>query len=184
MKKNWVLSQESFDALLKWLSADRDQAGRIYEEIRQRLIRIFTARACTEAEDLADETINRVTSKLPEIGGTYSGDPAVYFYAVANNVHLEFLRRKTPTPIPIPIDDTADMEDRFRCLEECLGVLSADNRELVIQYYQDERQARIDRRKLLARRLGIAPNALRIRACRIRASLLKCVESCLGENID
>jgi hypothetical protein len=76
------------------------------------------------------------------------------------------------------------MEDRFRCLEECLGVLSVDNRELVIQYYQDERQAKIDRRKLLARRLGIAPNALRIRACRIRASLLKCVENCLGENID
>ena len=184
MKKNWALSQESFDALLKWLSADRDQAGQIYEEIRLRLIRIFTARACTEAEDLADETMNRVASKLPEIGGTYSGDPAVYFYAVANNVHLEFLRRKIPAPVQIPVDDSADMEDRFRCLEECLSGLSADNRDLVIQYYQDERQAKIDRRKVLARRLGIAPNALRIRACRIRASLLKCVENCLGEKID
>ena len=109
MKKNWVLSQESFDALLKWLSADRDQAGQIYEEIRLRLIRIFTARACTEAEDLADETMNRVASKLPEIGGTYSGDPAVYFYAVANNVHLESLRRKPLAPVQIPVDASADM---------------------------------------------------------------------------
>jgi DNA-directed RNA polymerase specialized sigma24 family protein len=133
---------------------------------------------------LADETMNRVASKLPEIGGIYSGDPAAYFYAVANNVHLEFLRRKPPATVPIPMDDSADMEDRFHCLEECLSVLSADNRDLVIQYYQDERQAKIDHRKLLARRLGIAPNALRIRACRIRASLLKCVENCLGEKID
>ena len=183
MKKNWVLSQESFEALLTWLSADREQAGQIYEEIRLRLIRIFTARACTEAEDLADETMNRVASKLPDIGRTYSGDPAVYFYAVANNVHLEFLRRKIPAPVQITVDDSA-MEDRFRCLEECLKGLSADNRDLVIQYYQDERQAKIDHRKLLARRLGLAPNALRIRACRIRASLLKCVENCLGEKFD
>src|SRR5690349_17142114 len=172
MKKSWVLSQESFDALLKWLSPNRDEAGQIYEEIRLRLIRIFTARSCLEAEDLADETMNRVASKLPEIGGRYSEDPSLYFYAVANNVHLEFLRRKPPAHIPVVVDDSADMEDRFRCLEECLGALSAENRDLVIQYYYDERQAKIDHRKLLARRLGIAPNALRIRACRIRASLL------------
>ena len=184
MKKNWFLSQESFDALLKWLSPNRNQAGQIYEEIRLRLIRIFTARACTEAEDLADETMNRVASKLPEIGGAYSGDPALYFYAVANNVHLEFLRRKPPEPPPIVVDDSPDMEDRFRCLEECLDALSADNRDLVIQYYQDERQAKIDHRRLLARRLGIAPNALRIRACRIRASLLKCVEKCLARKVE
>ena len=184
MKKNWVLSQDSFDALLRWLSADRDQAGQIYEEIRLRLIRIFTARASTEAEDLADETMNRVASKLPEIGGTYAGDPAVYFYAVANNVHLEFLRKKPLAHVPLAVDETADGEDRFRCLEECLSALSDENRHLVIQYYQDERQAKIDRRKLLAQRLGIAPNALRIRACRIRASLLKCVEKCLGEKTD
>jgi DNA-directed RNA polymerase specialized sigma24 family protein len=184
MKKSWVLSQESFDALLKWLSPNRDEAGRIYEEIRLRLIRIFTARSCSEAEDLADETMNRVASKLPEIGGRYSGDPALYFSAVANNVHLEFLRRKPLAHIPVVVDDSADMEDRFRCLEECLGALSAENRDLVIQYYHDERQAKIDHRKLLARRLGIVPNALRIRACRIRASLLKCVEKCLKKKID
>ena len=180
MKKNWVLSQESFDTLLKWLSPNRDQAGQIYEEIRQRLIRIFSARGCNEAEDLADETMNRVASKVLEIGDTYSGEPARYFYAVANNVHLEFLRRKLPTHFPIVDDDSMEVEDRFRCLEKCLTALTPENRDLVIQYYQDDKQAKIDRRKLLAKRLGIAPNALRIRACRIRASLLKCVEECLG----
>ena len=184
MKKNWVLSQESFDGLLKWLSPNRDQAGQIYEEIRQRLIRIFTSRGCSEAEDLADETMNRVARKLPEIGETYCGEPARYFYAVANNVHLEFLRRKTFTEFPIVADDSSEVEARFRCLEKCLNTLNAENRELVIQYYQDDKQAKIDHRKLIAKRLGIARNALRIRACRIRASLLKCVEECLGKQTD
>jgi len=181
MKKNWILSQEVFDALLAWLAPNRDQAGQKYEEIRQRLIRIFTARACNEAEDLADETINRVASKLPQIGDAYSGDRALYFYAVANNVHLEFLRRKPPPAVVVLSDDSLEAEKRFRCLETCLENLSADNRELVIQYYQDEKLARINQRKILAQRLGVAPNALRIRACRIRASLLKCVEKCLGK---
>jgi RNA polymerase sigma factor (sigma-70 family) len=184
MKKNWVLSQESFDALLRWLAPSREQAGPKYEQVRQRLIRIFIARACSEAEDLADETINRVASKLSEVGETYSGDPAPYFYAVANRVHLEYLRRKpAPTPL-LATDDPTELEKRFSCLEDCLNHLTVDNRELVIHYYQEEKTAKIKRRKLLAQRLGLAPNALRIRACRIRASLQDCVEKCLGREID
>jgi DNA-directed RNA polymerase specialized sigma24 family protein len=182
MKKSWVLCQESFDALLEWLAPNREQAGQKYEEIRQRLIRIFTARGCHEPEDLADETINRVASKVPSIGERYSGDPALYFYAVANNIHREYLRRKPASTPPIKLDDSSDTEEQFRCLEYCLKVLTLENRELVIRYYQDEKKAKIDQRKLLARNLGIAPNALRIRACRIRASLLKCVEKCMGRH--
>ncbi len=57
--------------------------------------------------------------------------------------------------------------------------LTPDNRVLVLQYYQEEKKAKIDHRKLLAEHLGIAVNALRIRACRIRATLLECVQNCL-----
>jgi hypothetical protein len=52
MNKNWVLSQEAFDALLDWLDPDREQAGIKYEQIRLRLIKIFTGRGCSDAEDL------------------------------------------------------------------------------------------------------------------------------------
>ena len=181
MKKNWALSQESFDALLEWLAPDREQAGQKYEEIRQRLIRIFTARGCYEPEDLADETINRAANKAGSISEDYVGDPALYFYAVANNIHLEYLRRKpAPTP-PIKLDESNNTEEEFRCLEQCLSHLTSENRDLVVRYYQDEKKAKINQRKILARDLGIGPNALRIRACRIRASLQKCVEKCLGQ---
>src|SRR6266550_5419038 len=99
MNKDWVLTRESFDSLLAWLDSERDEAGRKYEEIRLRLIKIFVCRGCHEPEDLADETINRVSKKLREIESTYLGNPALYFYGVANKVHLEYLRRR-PAPIP------------------------------------------------------------------------------------
>ena len=79
MNKNWSLSQEAFDALLDWLDSDREQAGIKYEQIRSRLIKIFTGRGCIGPEDLADETINRVTRKLKEIQNEFTGDRARYF---------------------------------------------------------------------------------------------------------
>jgi DNA-directed RNA polymerase specialized sigma24 family protein len=179
MKKNWLLSQESFDALLDWLDRDREQAGHKYEEIRQRLITIFTCRKCHEADLLADETINRVTSKLGDVKPEFTGDPARYFYAVANKVYLENQRSKPPQPPPLSAVDSKLVETEYACLEECLGKLSDENRELVLEYYREEGIAKIENRRQLSERLGIGPNALRIRAFRIRASLLDCVKRCV-----
>jgi DNA-directed RNA polymerase specialized sigma24 family protein len=181
MNKDWVLTKESFDALLAWLDPERDEAGRKYEGIRLRLIKIFVCRGCREAEDLADETINRVSRKLKEIESTYSGEPARYFYGVANKVHLEYLRRKPVPVLPPPMPVSDDVEREYACLERCIQNLTPNNRMLVLQYYQEEKKAKIDHRKKLSDQLGIALNALRIRACRIRASLLECVENCLNE---
>ena len=105
MRKDWFLSQEAFDALLKWLDSDREQAAMKYEDIRKRLIKIFTGRDCVEAEDLADETINRVISKLDELGTEFEGDRGRYFFGVANKVYLEYKRRKSPqsSPSRLPI---------------------------------------------------------------------------------
>jgi DNA-directed RNA polymerase specialized sigma24 family protein len=179
MNKNWVLTQESFDALLDWLDPQREQAGQKYEDIRLRLIKIFTCRGCFEPEDLADETINRVTGKLKQIEGDFTGDRARYFYGVANKVHLEYLRRKPVLPSQVLPRTSDGVEQEFECLERCMEQLTPENRELVLQYYQEEKKAKIDHRKLLAEKLGIAVNALRIRACRIRASLQECVQACL-----
>jgi DNA-directed RNA polymerase specialized sigma24 family protein len=181
MNRQWEISQDAFDGLLNWLDADRDGAGRKYEMIRQRLIKIFACRGCSDADDLADETINRVTTKLPAIGETYTGDPALYFYGVAQKVHLEYLRQNRPRPTPPPaVDATAD-EYEYECLDQCLNGLPGENRRLVLEYYQDVKRAKIDHRRKLAEQLGIAVNALRIRAHRIRSQLHKCVLVCLEQ---
>jgi hypothetical protein len=57
--------------------------------------------------------------------------------------------------------------------------LTLENRKLLLDYYREEKRAKIEYRRQLAEQMGIAVNALRIRAYRIRASLQKCVEDCL-----
>lgn len=178
MNKDWKLSQEAFDALLQWLDSDREQAALKYEDIRRRLIKIFTGRASADAEDLADETINRVTSKLHEVQD-FTGDRTRYFFGVANKVYLEYLRRKSPQPPPFSPVDSDQAELEYRCLEHCIKSLDEPNRELLLAYYGAEGRAKIDQRRLLAEKLGIAPNALRLRAHRIRRMLLECVEKCI-----
>lgn len=182
MHKNWVMSEESFEGLLDWLGPDRDVAGLRYEQIRGALINYFTFRAPCDAEDLADETINRVISRLPEIGQQVNGERSRYFYGVARKVQLEYLRRKTPQPPAGSVTDSETVEVEHRCLEECMRKLSDENRELVLRYYQADGRRKIEARKQLAEDLGIAPNALRIRAYRIRAALQKCLEKCVEDS--
>lgn len=191
MKKEWVLSQDAFDTLLDWLDADRDRAGHKYEAIRLRLIKIFTCRGCHDAEELADETINRVIARVVELTGGYEGDPALYFYGVSQKVHLEYLRKAHSQAANLPlvtegqnaqaIDLTSDIEPEYECLERCLEQLPPNNRDLVVRYYQQERKAKIEHRKSLATELGIAVNALRIRAHRIRLVLQRCVRDCIEQ---
>lgn len=180
--KRWSLTQEAFDSLLGWLGSDRDQGGRRYEEIRLRLIKIFACRGCCEPEDLADEVINRVAKKVAELEKTYEGDPALYFYGVANKVHLESLKRRQTHRLPPPTDPEPDeLEREHRCLEQCMSRLPPESREMVLQYYREDRSAKIEHRQALAEQFGIAINALRIRAHRIRATLRQCVQSCLAQ---
>ena len=165
--------------MLDWLDSDREQAALKYEKIRRNLIKIFTGRGSVEPEDLADETINRVTSKLKEIGKDFSGDRTRYFFGVANKVHLEHLRRKLPQAMPIPPNDPDSMELEYNCLERCVELLSKENRDLLLRYHGAEGHAETKHRRALAEDLGIAPNALRIRVYRIRMSLKDCVEKCI-----
>ena len=181
MKKDWILTQDLFDELLSWLSSDRELAGQEYEDIRRRLIKLFSCRHCHEPEDLADESLNRVANKVKEIRDTFVGPRAPYFYAVANKVHMEYLRRKPLPEPPPPVHNSNDTELEYACLEQCMEGQTPANRKLVLEYYRGEKRAKIDHRKRLAEQSGIALNALRIRAHRIRAALLECVESCLSQ---
>jgi hypothetical protein len=172
--------REDFERLLEWLDPDREKAGEKYEWIRRRLIKMFVCRGSHIAEELADRTIDRVSCKLPEIRGAYSGEPAHYFGAVAKYILHETLRKDrvpavTPPP-PSPADEFNELS--YIYLEDAISKLPAAERDLIIAYYQQDKRAKIDHRKKLAKQLGMGMNALRIRACRIRASLEKHLEAC------
>lgn len=180
--KGWALTQEAFDALLGWLDPNRERAAKRYEEIRRRLIRFFTGRKCAAAEDLTDETMNRVARKVQE-GLVYVGDTAPYFYAVAHKVYLEHVKQKPHVPPPPPPRDAEEVEREHACLELCLERLQPRSRELIREFYQEEKKAKIEHRKNLAERLNMTTNALRIQAHRIRLVLLECVRQCLNQHV-
>jgi DNA-directed RNA polymerase specialized sigma24 family protein len=179
-RKIHVLDQQQLDQLLAWLDQDRERAGLAYEQIRWRLITIFAARDCPIPEELADETIDRVARRVPDIAGEYVGDKVLYFFGVANNVHHEYLKRPAlPPPPEYPSDQGPDKEQVHHCLEQCLNRLSTEARELVLRYYSLEKQAKIGLRKQIADELGVSINTLRLRVLRMKEKLQPCVERCL-----
>ena len=178
---DWPPTQEDFDRLLAWLDPDRECAGEHHERIRRKLILIFASHGWSSPEEMTDECINRVIKKLPEIEQEYKGSPENYFLSVAKYVELEWPRKERPIVIPPVGGASSEVEEPLACLDRCLDHLPAATRELVLEYYQDEKKAKIDHRAALAQRLGIAVNALRIRAHRIRKHLEKCVLECMDK---
>jgi len=174
-----ALAQDEFDRLLSWLNSDRDLAGCRYEDIRYRLIKTFSRWNCTEPEDLADETINRVARKVKELSKNYTGDPALYFYGVAQKLFKEWLRNRRAPQVPVQVR-SEDLEREYLCLDRCLEQLDPEKREFILQYYHGERQTKIVQRRQLAERFGIGANTLRIRAYRIRETLQSCMQRCIG----
>jgi DNA-directed RNA polymerase specialized sigma24 family protein len=185
MKKQRDLTRLEFDRLLAWLDEDRDCAAAKYEVIRRGLIELFDSRCCSDAEDLADRTINTVARKVDQIAPTYSGEPSLYFYGVAKHVLQEYFRDKTvPLEVPLAapvVDEADDRELLFQCLDTCLEHLSPEDHESILTYYLEAKRARIEMRQDLTGRLGLTSNALRVRAHRIRKSLEKCILLCLEQ---
>ena len=174
-----VLQQADFDRLLSWLDSDPDRAGEVYESIRWRLIAILASRGCHIPEELADETIDRVARRVADIRDSYVGEKAIYFLGVMNNVHHEYLKRP-PLPRLVPTSDNSEAKEQtYLCLDNCLTKLAPHAREIIEQYYAENKRAKISLRKRIAQRLGVSSGNLRLRALRIRAKLQTCIEHCL-----
>ena len=178
-----MTNKESFDALLQWLDPDRDNAGRRYEVIRAGLIRMFISNGLSDAEYYADEAIERVTRRLPEIRDTYVGDPTRYFHGVGRNVIREGLRRKE-----VPIDVVPDRvtpetrtSDSSECLTRCLRLLPRDKQEFILDYHLYKGHEKVEHHRQMAGELSITEGALRTRAHHLRVSLEKCVLECMDK---
>jgi DNA-directed RNA polymerase specialized sigma24 family protein len=183
------LSHLAFARLLEWLDDGVDSHGATYLEIRRRLAEYFDRRDRPFADDLADETLSRIGRTLERDGAIAVTPQARYCYVVAKFVLLEDVRRERRHPHTVdssnissdswigrvgPLvgaDEAAEREARLECLDRCLQGLGPEQRALIVDYHRDEGRAGIERRRDLAKQMGISMNALGIRACRIRATL-------------
>jgi DNA-directed RNA polymerase specialized sigma24 family protein len=193
-RKAPVFTEIAFSRLLEWLDDGVESHGERYLEIRRRLVSYFERRNRADANELADETLNRVGRTLEQSGVIATRPPARYCYVVAKFVLLEDFRRerrhvrldepwvpwaRTGSHSAVEPDEAAAIrEQRLDCLDRCLAELRADQRELVVAYYRNSRRQKIVDRRAIANRLGISINALGIRVYRIRDALMSCLELC------
>jgi RNA polymerase sigma factor (sigma-70 family) len=175
-----IITQEQFDSLLSWLNTDRELAGKRYEAIRRSLVKTFVLNGFNDAEDLADETINRVMGRLPDIRIGYTSEPAYYFHGVARNVIRERRRRKeiNAERVEIVIEPDAEPSEKSVCLGHCLRRLSASKRNLILDYYLHEGHRKVEHHKGMAVDLKISTGAIRNRAHKIRSNLADCMREC------
>jgi RNA polymerase sigma factor (sigma-70 family) len=187
MARDTAIPPKSFDEILAWLNPDRDEAANSYIQLRNDLTRIFTWNRCTDPDGLTDEVFDRVARKVHQVRQTFEGDPRLFFYAVARNLIKESPKRvkklvsfeetNLPAPEATVEDESANM--REECLHSCLKELSDEKRVMILGYYAEEKQAKIDHRTEMARQLGISVETLRVRVYRIRSTLETCIELCL-----
>jgi DNA-directed RNA polymerase specialized sigma24 family protein len=185
-----ALTAEAFSKLLARLDPDRERAGEKYEDLRRTLIKFFEWRGAPFPDDHADETLNRITRKLDE--GVEIKKVGAYSYEVARLVLLEVWKGSERKRDPLEAgyahaavaeagDSALERELLLDCLDECLNRLPPESRALIVEYYQDEKRDRIERRKALAGALGLRRDALANRAQRLRERLQQCVTRCSGK---
>ncbi len=145
---------------------------------------MFTRRGCSEADELADETINRVAAKAERLAREYVGDPAYYFVGVARKVCLEYLK-KGPSFVPLN-QHTLELraaeppdELKFVCLDHCMRQLSPAECEIVWHYYQVG--VKTAQRNALSKRLGLKIGSLRVKVFRLVSKLETCVTGCIQQ---
>ncbi len=194
LKKDSTLTPARFAMLLAAFDAEPERAAAQYEQMRRALVAFFEYRESLEPEQDADETFDRAARRLSESQQITSANPANFFYGIARNVWRERLAARR---IAVPLDEAEPhtwitphalleeretqqaLETRLHCLRECLQTLALDDRELLLAYYREQGQAKIELRRELARELGIEVSVLRLRLFRLRAKLEVSVKRCL-----
>jgi RNA polymerase sigma-70 factor (ECF subfamily) len=159
---------------LQLLDRDPDRAAEKYGDLWLRLVKFFEWRDCGSPEDLAQETLARGFRRIAD-GVEVDADSLVsYFFGVARNVVHEDRRNRQRGSVSLdalPEVGTVDIsrvEARI-CLQQCFSRLSQAERELLLGFYADDR-------RLVARRLHLTANALRVRAHRARKKLERLIQ--------
>jgi DNA-directed RNA polymerase specialized sigma24 family protein len=171
--------------LLARLDANPELAAAEYERLRRVLVKFFTWRGVWPPDECADVTLDRLARRIQEDVEVL--DVGQYTYGIARLVLLERQRQprvasldEHPDLLNRPMASPEARDPRQDCLERCLTQLPDASRELILRYYEGERQAKIANRQRLADTLGVSENALRSRMRRLRDRLEACVRACMS----
>jgi DNA-directed RNA polymerase specialized sigma24 family protein len=184
----WTPTQQSFEKLLAALNSKPNEAGKIYEIVRVKLLRYFERNGIADTDLYVDVTLDRVMRRLDE--GELIANIMAFIYVVASYVRMEAWNHqkklREAESESKEITESKQRQDvgespRQLCLDQCLNDLPVETRMLIRDYFSEEGSAKIKLRRQMAKGLGIEMNALRIRVHRIRVTLETCVKSCVSQ---
>jgi len=183
-------TKKGFDLLLARLDPLADKAAEKYKELRLRLVKYFILSChCPEsrADELADKTLDRMATKLEQ--NTIIENIRAYALTTARYIWLENshgLREESwedePHDVPNESHEIEEPDERYLCLKMCLEkvITEESDRTLILEYYNAaEGEKNKDHRKKLAQSRGLEVGTLKVRACRLRKNLEKCVRDCM-----
>lgn len=190
----------AFSSLLQRLQEDDPAPELAYERLRFRLITYLRLRVPIEAdaEALADTALDRLGRRIHD--GTVVESVPQYALGIARllvkeaEARLAVERKRSASfayeraaaaSKTVAAGEDRTHETAMQALSSCLDGLSREARDLVLSYYGGHGgAARIAARHALAQHLGVAPNALRNRALRVRMRLEKCVTAQLASSVE
>ena len=184
-----ILTATAFSLLLARLDANDAQAAEKYEELRLKLVKCFGWKGCPEsdADMLADETLDRVAAKLAQ--GIEIQSLNAYACEILRFVWLEYSRKRKEASygddlpeIAVAPDIPDEPDVRLSCLKSCLAEVTSNeiDRALIIGYYDTEAgEKNKNQRRNLAEKLNLTMNTLKVKACRLRERLEKCINECV-----
>ncbi len=182
---------EDFERLLIHLDPDPSHAWQCYDKLRKRLVIFFEHNHCLEAEELAEEVLDRVAKKLnsQEIQNIRQ-----FAFGIARNVRREASRTNKRKDMAKPFDlanlistdenpedaiiGRIDTERKLYCFLKCIQGLPANERRLIFEYYPTDDGNPEEHRQGLAEMLGVSTGTLRTRMSRLRKQLEKCFKKC------
>jgi DNA-directed RNA polymerase specialized sigma24 family protein len=163
-----------------------EQRAKRYLEIQSRLARLFAWRGCYEEDELARIALDRARMKWAdtrdavEPSSMHKPNPVGFVCSFVRFVFLEWIAKQAPIEVPPVENRSLEDEIRLSCLDSCMaGRLTPAERELILEYYQDEKGTKIDHRKKIAEAHKTSANALRIECHRIRRRLRECMVRCV-----
>lgn len=174
------------------LDADELRAAEKYETLRQKLTSLLAWKGCndSDADELADRTIDRVAIKIAE--GEKVENIGAYAGSVARFIWLEHNRKKREdaagddlpeVAVEPEIDVLKESDSRMECLRDCMAstIPNPTDRKIIIGYYDTEsNEKNKNARKRLAETLDMSTGALKVKACRLRDKLERCINDCIA----
>jgi len=186
-------NSDDFKRLLARLDANPESAWQQYGKLRLKLVTYFESFGhYVEAEDLADEALDRISKKQE----AYKiDDLPILALGFARNMRKEISKAAAKTLHPItqdgwPVNDPSpedsiinkiDGKRRIECFLKCMRGLIVNERLMFFKYYPNENRNLEQLRTGLAQDLGISTGTLAKRVARLRAKVESCCATCYGQ---